>query len=549
MRVIFLSDLSHVFCLGLLTLSLITSLDTAYGFHHSGLQRSSRKILFHQRAIRQILPLHASALYSPTTLFVTANRKNPSLSADHNPSPFKTRGSQQSYLEFIYPQTNTSVILIGCLHGSSSSAKDVDQILRNSCTVKKQKNDDLLDQDTYTTKNAKTHTNVVVLELCASRYADMQRELTLRRTSCAITSSTVDRAALPLTKKTNKLSSFLSMVSRTIRSRGLSTGLAAAILGGAAGVQTALSGFEPGLEFVTAIDYVASTIPEPKTDSNLGNRSPDLPISMTSCDVVLADQTVDETLRRVGTLPSVSIGMVKEFVDSGLDWEKTYGVESNRLSNAIWGDIEWMMKMQEIRDCDGERQDGVKVSTYLQVDMGRVLIRSREVIMDLVRLTLPPLLLIEAITTCLNTIFDSVVSITSGAPLLQGNNDVPNEFDAFLSSWTVLFDMTSSLTGSDWMAITQDFIFEVAISAIILFVGYVLIALPASRLILFERDEQLATGIRAACQIASEKQKNIHPVRKDQVVAGGRVVAVLGLLHVNGVARFLLGEEFSGIKK
>jgi pheromone shutdown protein TraB len=55
--------------------------------------------------------------------------------------------------------------------------------------------------------------------------------------------------------------------------------------------------------------------------------------------------------------------------------------------------------------------------------------------------------------------------------------------------------------------------------------------IPVIKTILTERDEILTDGIKAACQRAG----------KD-----GRVVAVLGLLHVNGVARRMLvttGDE------
>ena len=60
------------------------------------------------------------------------------------------------------------------------------------------------------------------------------------------------------------------------------------------------------------------------------------------------------------------------------------------------------------------------------------------------------------------------------------------------------------------------------------------VALPASRVILRERDDRLAQGIRDACHVATRKAPN-----------GGRVVAVLGLLHVNGVAQRLLDMDQS----
>ena len=58
--------------------------------------------------------------------------------------------------------------------------------------------------------------------------------------------------------------------------------------------------------------------------------------------------------------------------------------------------------------------------------------------------------------------------------------------------------------------------------------AYVGIALPASRVVLSERDDILADGIWAACRNA---------------VPDGRVVAVLGLLRVNGIAHRLLCDK------
>ena len=66
------------------------------------------------------------------------------------------------------------------------------------------------------------------------------------------------------------------------------------------------------------------------------------------------------------------------------------------------------------------------------------------------------------------------------------------------------------------------------------FLGYVLVALPTSRIILSERDDQLAKGIEDACKFASEKRSGANDDDN-----GGRVVCVLGFLHVNGVAKKL----------
>jgi len=73
--------------------------------------------------------------------------------------------------------------------------------------------------------------------------------------------------------------SYINMVIKTTKKLGVSSGIAAALLGGFSNMQTALSGFEPGLEFIQAIQY---------TKANDG------------CNLVLADQDVGETLKRLG---------------------------------------------------------------------------------------------------------------------------------------------------------------------------------------------------------------------------------------------------------
>jgi hypothetical protein len=85
------------------------------------------------------------------------------------------------------------------------------------------------------------------------------------------------------------------------------------------------------------------------------------------------------------------------------------------------------------------------------------------------------------------------------------------------------------------------------------------LVLPAARVVLWERDACLARGIRAACRrAAAEAAAASRWSRADPPPEGagdegggrrGRVVAVLGLLHVNGVAERLVapsdGEEES----
>jgi pheromone shutdown protein TraB len=271
-------------------------------------------------------------------------------------------------------------------------------------------------------------------------------------------------------------SNYFKMIQNTIQTRGFSTGLAAAILGGVSSLSYFFSGFQPGYEFLTAIEYVES--------------------QQERCDVVLADRLVDETLRRVGALPSVALEMWRQFIDSGLDWEGTYGREMTNLFNAISG------------------------QGNFQVDMKRTLFRNTDVIVDLARLILPTFLIVEAGNIALGLIFQEM------APTLDLEwMDLGLVLD--------LSSLSSSTSLSDWSVIASEVVFEVISSGMALFLGFLLVALPISRVILSERDEQLARGIDVACNIASRNHGN-H---------GGRVVAILGMLHVNGVAKRILPSE------
>lgn len=327
-----------------------------------------------------------------------------------------------SFVELIEPETNCRVILLGCLHGSQSSASDVR---------------DLFEQGVDT----------VVLELCASRVAD------LRRQQPALLSSRAERQF--------SLANFINMVAKTAEKRGLGSGAAAAVLGGASGLQTALSGFEAGLEFTTALDLAKET----------------------RCDVVLADQAVDETLSRVGSLPSTSLSMM--FQEEGFFPLK----ESNALQTAVFGD------------------DALRP---FQVNMGQVLTRNKAVVQELLKLTLPPM----SLALLAGTVADHIVTLLF--PQTQPQ----------ISWWTLVQDFSIP-------EMFQSVGMDVISSVLVLLLGYVALALPATRVILCERDDQLTEGIRAACRnaVSSGEKENV------------RVVAVLGLLHVNGVAKRLLQQQ------
>jgi hypothetical protein len=319
-------------------------------------------------------------------------------------------------VEFTDPETQCRVVLLGCFHGTESSSKDVEQAVTPD-------------------------TSVVALELCTTRFADLQREF-------AKTEEEIQR-------QKPWLVAYWEMITKTISQRGLPTGLAAAVLGGFSGIQTALSGFTPGLEFITALERAQEY----------------------DCDVILADQDVDETLRRVGSLPQVALGTAL-----GNDRLERWGVYQETLIRAVAG------------------QQGDPSGPLLpQVQLPSVLLRNPAAIKDLIRLTVPP-------TVLWWTVLYGIAAVLG--------IDVSNSANNAYYETATLVEMIPH-----WLA-----------SAGVLAMGYLGLALPAVGVILTERDEILTSGIQAACRRAGN---------------GGRVVAVVGLLHVNGIAKRMLTEGSS----
>ena len=344
-----------------------------------------------------------------------------------------------SSLELIEPETGCEVVLLGCFHGSKSSALDVTTCMNAS---------------------GDTTTQVVVLELCASRFADMRRDMQREADSPAAPRPWIFR--------------FGSMISKTVKHRGLSTGLAAALLGGVSGMQTTLSGLEPGLEFRTAVEQVQK--------AQNGNQ----------CDIVLADQNVDEILEKVGQLFSISIEMWKTCFQKG--WDESFGREARALARAVGGNTDVCSS--------GSATDTPAVAS---LNLWNFCTRSPDAIRDMLRLLLPPAIMLQVIAT----------SVDKGVEWMQAQQT--EAFDALASSATEpTLEGTIAVLVVNWM---------------ILAFGYLSVALPASRVILRERDDTLTQGIREACRVAANNAAGTN--------SRGRVVAVLGLLHVNGIAERL----------
>ncbi len=431
-------------------------------------------------------------------------------SSQSSPSPLNVAASSshlaknqndetKPYLELIHKDTNTTIVLIGCLHGSTSSSNDVERILNQQPT------------------------DVVVLELCPTRFKDLKRYMLQKKSSSS--SSSIQQEQSGSMFMNNE---YLEMVSKTIQTRGISTGIAAGILGGASSISSSLSGFETGLEFITAIEYV-------ERHNKRNNSCND------SCDIILGDRLVDETMKGVGSLPRISLNMWNQFINPSrssttlssttatptnvkFNWKETYGIDANVASDAIFGD------------------NKLKQAGY-QIDMGKVLTRNENVKNDLLRLLLPTFAFVQM------TILLSNGSLLALAASTNNLSTLPQEMNMIL-------DISLLMTDTDWNNLLVNFIVEVITSGLILAIGYISLALPAVRVILTERDDQLTESIVAACKIASTKQSRdvVEGIEEEEVNEDGikrakqgrakRVVAVLGLLHVNGIAKKLIEETY-----
>jgi len=316
-------------------------------------------------------------------------------------------------VEFVDPETECRVVLLGCFHGTESSAKDVEEAVT-------------------------ADTDIVALELCTSRFVDLKREM-LKEQNEELQS-----------ERKPWLVDYWNMVSKTTSQRGLPTGFAAAVLGGFSGVQSALSGFSPGLEFTRALEMAESY----------------------NCEIILADQDVDETLRRVGSLPQISV--------------------ENLLSNDRFD--RWRLHQETLLRAVA----GIGSGKTPQVQLPMFLIRNPSAIQDLLRLTIPPTLAMW--TVILGTAAIAGIDLTANSVATQ----------AYYEAATPIEQVLHTVTSTGILAL-----------------GYVGLALPAVGVILTERDDILANGIKTACRRAGK---------------GGKVVAILGLLHVNSVAAKVMGS-------
>jgi pheromone shutdown protein TraB len=375
--------------------------------------------------------------------------------------------SNNAVLEFIHPETGCEIVLVGVIHGSTVSANDVQAAIQSS-------------------SSNSNPTDVVVLELCSCRFADMKRG-TVAQQQQQQQQQGFNLSVKPKSRGEKFLNSskkLSNLVAITAKKKGLPSAAAALLIGGVSLLQAALSGFTPGLEFITAIEEVEKLNPQ-------------------GCDIILADRDVTETLSRFAQLPSVSFRYFRDIIVD----RKTEKVkdESKSLMRAIFGDT----------------------SIPHQIKLGTAMTNSQEMRNDVFKLTVPPAIIM---TVAANTIG----SFTS--------SPMQAFADSSVSGADFLSDKSSfSLLQSSYLI--NDFIIDFGVSSVILIIFYLFVALPSTQVIISERDEFLANGIEAACRVASESKDDNENDLAFSYPSSHKVVAVLGMLHLNGVAARLLTDS------
>lgn len=330
----------------------------------------------------------------------------------------------KSFITITESKAKCKVTIIGCLHGSTSSALDVTNVL-STCPP-----------------------DIIVLELCPSRFKSILKQLKQEQPPTIVP--------------------FFQMIQQTYQTSGFTTAIATTALGITSGIQSGFISKEnhrPGIEFQTAIDYAQNIQNDSLNDNS-------------SLGIILADRDVNETLERVGKAP--------------LEWMKQL-LSSNLFQNN-----------EKIRN-----QTRVLAGALMGKDynMFRVLTRNEMVKQDFIRLNMPTLF------------FMGLSSI-----LIFEDSKFSSSFQSFpedLNTW--LLHVTSSL-----------FFFDVPFSMITLGITYILLVLPLVQVIIEERDDYLFRGICSACEIVS-KSKDGKEKHQQQ-----HVVAIVGMLHVNGVLKRLM---------
>lgn len=399
---------------------------------------------------------HLSSLSSPSQLHSTATDSSSATAAS------------TTVVEFIDPVTHAEVVLVGVFHGTKSSAQDVQCVMRRSSKSR---------SSTSSSSSSSSSKEVVVLELCASRFADLQRqqeqEKQQEEQQQQDQSNETTSAAQSFSKQKLKPKSWAErytiMILQTVQQRGIATGVAAAVLAGFSGLQSAMSGFTPGLEFLTALEECQN-----KNNNNENNNT---------IDILLADQDVDETLRKLGDWPGTASTV---FV-----WEEERmqdGRRQRRSLRSIGNEclLHAATLQQAIVGCRNhhnnnnnndnmlDNNDGI-IIVIPQVHLPSALLRNKSAITDLARLALP--------TVLLTTLFSQTMAVAA-----MGTTPEISPPLSSLSSLWMIDTLITTETVQEWMI-------HFLTSSAILGLG-TLATVPVVKTILTERDEILTTGIQ-----------------------------------------------------
>ncbi|CAM9810725.1 unnamed protein product [Ectocarpus sp. 4 AP-2014] len=411
--------------------------------------------------------------------------------------------------------TGCDIYLVGCLHGSHASGRDVQDVLE------------------------KVRPGAVVLELCESRHKALRRDLEKRAKGDA-----------PLEGKERWVSAFSSWakgVKKTSAKSGLLQGILSGLLSAPYVVQR-LGDFDPGLEFKTAMVYADPSVrPGYSTGAARG-----MVTSVAGggagpgeCSVVLGDRDVQETLRRLG-------GALTALTGRGEEGDEKHGVgmgegapegaspgaggggvgvgmldaaETEATSGWDWGTLASdarILRVAVVGPSGRQWPDSLNVLDTVW--------RERQA---LGMLLLPLLLPITVVSEALQRSIGGVATVAVAASGSGGGG--VRGFGAF-GGVSGVNSAGSAGVGGGGAAGDVDLgrLLEGASDVLdtLLVALSVWYMLRFFRLVIKERDDVLADNVMKACRD--------HP--------GRPVVAVLGLLHCNGVADIIRSSAgFRGV--
>ena len=215
-------------------------------------------------------------------------------------------------------------------------------------------------------------------------------------------------------------------------------------------------------------------------------------------------------------IPTISLDLFLSF----------FGIESARESSLTFADIPYYSR--SLTGAIWGYDDIAKINSASQVNMGRVLLRDKSAFKDLSQLMLSPLLAVTIVFLAMN-----MMSSSSS----QESIDVAVQSTTNIDLFNVQVSRVSIENACTY------FLSEFVSSAAVLLFGYVFLAIPLVRIIIHERDDQLARGVAAACQqVCANTEQKQNDAQERLGNMNKRVVAVLGLLHVNGVTERLLKD-------